>query len=296
MASFCSNCGAPASGAFCVQCGNPVQTPASATPSPAPAAPVKAGGGSAAKIILIAGGVFVAFGLVAAGGLLYVGYRAKQKIVEIGKEYGVDIGSAAKSGRSAPSESTPATPAPSPSAGSGCPILSGQEAAQILGIAVERVESRRNADGSETCEFFVNVAERLRLAKEQMAKGIGQMQSAKDDKTGVQEAERLTTGALNALQNLAGADDAGPSFTLEFMRSGAKPKWANLEKAQGGVQGTTGFGMAPVEGLGDKAYLVPAGAGVFVLKGDAMLAFAFRAFAPGRDKATALARQASGRL
>jgi hypothetical protein len=64
-------------------------------------------------------------------------------------------------------------------------------------------------------------------------------------------------------------------------------------KSVGGSLGIVSEGM---EGLGDKAYMVPGGLHTFVLKGDTMFALSFAKFAPNREKATALCTQVLGRL
>ena len=99
MANFCTKCGAAVSGPFCGACGAPVQeSPAqtqSATPAAAPvsqvaAAPTPVRKGSGVKIVLIVLGVFMLFGAMGVGGVVYIGYRAKQKIAQMEKDYGVD--------------------------------------------------------------------------------------------------------------------------------------------------------------------------------------------------------------
>src|SRR5579863_4573721 len=153
MASFCRNCGGPVEGRFCSKCGTAIV----AGPPAAPAAP--AGGGSAAKIIIIVVAVCVGLGALAVGSLVYVGYRAKQKIAEIKREY---------SGSPTPGLRVQVRPP----AGSGCPLLSGEEAAQILGVAIERVESGPWESGGTECKYWVSSAERQRLTKEQIVKGL----------------------------------------------------------------------------------------------------------------------------
>jgi hypothetical protein len=53
-------------------------------------------------------------------------------------------------------------------------MLEGQEASRILGVAIERVESMPSgAHGAEECMYWVTAAERQRLAKSEIARGIG---------------------------------------------------------------------------------------------------------------------------
>jgi hypothetical protein len=233
------------------------------------------------KIIVAILGVIVLFGVLSVAGIVYVGYRAKQKIAEIKQEYGV--GEATPAAGQAPARMTPA--------GSGCPLLSGQEASRLLGIAIERVESKSQPDSSEVCEYYISMAERRRIAGQQVTTGVGTLgHSNVDDKQGAKEAERIVTGAVNALANYAAMQDQdkGPSFTVEIQRTGGKEKWTGIEAANSMMQ--------TVEGLGEKNYVLLGGMGVFVLKGDATLALTFRTFAPGPEKAVAVARQIAGRM
>ena len=74
-------------------------------------------------------------------------------------------------------------------------------------------------------------------------------------------------------------------------------KNGRLDQMQAGAKVVSGsqIGMTPIEGLGDKAYVLPAGVGVMVLKGDAFFGMTFFAW-PGHDKAVALARQVAEHL
>ena len=312
MASFCSNCGVPAAGAFCVQCGNPIQArnPVAQRPALAPAPAAKAGGGSALKIILIVVGGLFLVGVLAAGSLLYFGYRAKQKITQLANEYGLDAGSGAKSGSNAAVFRVPSTPP----AGSGCPLLPWQEASQSLAVAFERVESKRNADGTETCDFFVGSEERQRLAKAQMAAGFRRTQNP-DEKQAAKGVESVAEGWISLAQNSgvleraigSGFHDSGaknpgkganpdPFLHLELRRVGGQSGWSALETGQAGVKSALGgVGMQPLEGVGDKAYILPGGLGIFVLKGDAFFALTFTHL-PGADKASAVTRQVVAHL
>src|SRR5271169_1862673 len=145
MAAFCTSCGGPVAGRFCSKCGAPAQAVASP-----PGPPAASGSGSATKVIIIVVAVFLGLGALAAASLVYVGYRAKQKLAELTREYSV-------------------SPPPGvrvqmrPAAGSGCRLLSGEEAAQILGVSIERVESGPWEAGGTECKYWVSIAERQRL-------------------------------------------------------------------------------------------------------------------------------------
>ena len=142
MASFCSSCGAPVTGRFCTACGATIQEAAAQAQNAVPTAnPIQpgvpgtaaaAGTSSGVKILMIVLGGLMLLGALGIGGIVYVGYRAKQKLTEIKQDYGIE---------NAGSRASTRMRTFAPSAGSGCRLLQGQEAAGILGVAVDRVES-----------------------------------------------------------------------------------------------------------------------------------------------------------
>jgi len=97
MPSFCRNCGAPLTGAFCTKCGQPAaagqpaqavqptQAPsATASPQPPPAvqpAAVAAKKSSGlGKVLLIAAGVLLALFVIGAAGVWYSVHWVKNKV------------------------------------------------------------------------------------------------------------------------------------------------------------------------------------------------------------------------
>jgi hypothetical protein len=299
MASFCGNCGAPAAGRFCAKCGQPLAA-GGAAPSPGPvqAAPVTAGGGSALKIILIIVCGLFFLGAIGIGGMAYLVYRGKQKFTQLANEYGVDGGAAAKSGTSAPAAFRLQATAP---AGSDCPFLPWQEASRTLGIAIERTEHTPNgADGSEECKYWVSPAERQRLMKAEIASGISAV-GKKDEKTDIDGFEKVVGGALGALIEAHGDNkNEDPAMQLQVWRSQGRAMWDKMEEAKTNAKGV-GFdvgalGVQPVEGVGDKATMLPAGHSIMTLKGDSFFLLGFGQFVPGREKTAALAKQVVGRL
>lgn len=140
MASFCSNCGAAlAQGTpFCQQCGARVglaASPGPPPPQPAPAPLAPAAKSPLAKILLIVLGVFLLLGAIGVAGAIYVGYKVKNKVERVAKEYGVD-------------SSTPAGPAARRA--DPCSFVSKEEAGDIMGLTVERAEST----GDQTCTYY----------------------------------------------------------------------------------------------------------------------------------------------
>ena len=297
MASFCSNCGAPVSGQFCTGCGAAIMGgPSQAQNATSPAAPVfqpvaapaAVGKSSGAKILFIVLGVVMLFGAIGVGGIVYVGYRAKQKLAELKKDYGVD-------GDTSSRASSASTRTFAPSKGSGCSLLEGQEAAKILGVAVDRADSEASASGT-LCKYWVTAAERRRLMSEEVASGLAGVGNA-DTKSGEQDLEKLIGGAAGVMIEANGDNKNGDyAFSLQVWRQDGKEQWEKIETVQTRAKDIAPVAMQPVEGIGDRATVVAAGHSIMVLKGDTFFLLGFQQFAPGRDKTAALARVVAGRL
>ena len=296
MANFCSKCGTQAGGRFCPACGAamgadpaPPSLPVATMPAPS------AGTSNSTKVIAIVLGILVLFGAIGIGGLVYVGYRAKQKIAELKRDYGV-TGDTADSSSSTPRVFAPST-------GSGCPMLEGKEAAGILGVAVDRVESAPDGpDGSEVCRYWVSADERKRLAREEIVAGINAVGKG-DDKNAKAGIEKLIGGALGAAIDASGDNNNGDfAFSVEVWRKDGKSQWEKLETARSQVKSATNIdfgdltGTEQVQGIGDRAMVLPAGHSIMVLKGDTFFLLGFQQFVPGREKTIALGRVVAGRL
>jgi hypothetical protein len=250
------------------------------------------------KVIFVLLGIVVFFGLAIVGSIVYVGYRAKQKIAQLKKEYGIEnttTGSAGSSERVFP-----------PSKGSGCKMLEGQEAAKILGAAVDRAETEPNApDGSMECRYWVTAEERQRLMGQEIAAGLSHMGDP-NTKSGQANLETLLGGAAGVLSQANGdtsnnAKNGDYAFSLQVWQKNGKQQWAKLEEAQARAKNAlgpaaAGVAMQPVDGIGDRAIELPAGDSIMVLKGDSFFLLQFQQFAPGQDKTAALGRIVAGRI
>ncbi len=303
MANFCTKCGTPVSGQFCTACGAAIEggpaqiqnvTPPAAPVSQPVTAPPAVHKSSGAKILFIVLGVLFLFGAAGVGGIVYVGYRAKQKIAEMKKDYGLD------GDTSGPTSSAGMRTFP-PSKGSGCSLLEGQEAATILGVAVERAESETNSDEGALCKYWVSATERRRLIGQEIASSVSGMGKA-DTKSGQQDMEKLIGGAAGALIEANGENkDSDFAFSLQVWRKNGKDQWEKMESLQSRTKDAAGadfasVAMQPVEGVGDRATVLAAGHSIMVLKGDTFFLLGFQQFVPGRDKTVALARVVAGRI
>ena len=299
MASYCRFCGTPISGAFCGQCGKavaegaPAQPASQPSPQPPAAVPAKPAGGSAAKVLLFVAGGILLLGAVGIAGVVYVGYRAKQKITQLKSEYLP----------TRDSESGRPLAAMKPPAGDRCPILSWQEASEVLGIEWERVSYSPGADNGGACDFTTTPAERQHFGERQLAGGLSAMSDANNKQDEQKEVQRMFAGLVNTLANAqvpAGDKDANDGIHIQFVRKQGAQAWTKFDQLQAGakvVSSVSGsqIGMTPIEGLGDKAYVLPAGVGVMVLKGDAFFGMTFFAW-PGQDKAVTLAKRVAEHL
>ena len=322
MANFCTKCGAAVSGPFCGACGAPVREspaqgqnvalpaapvvqPAAAPVSQAAAAPASVRTSSGVKIVLIVLGVFVLFGAMGVAGIVYVGYRAKQKIAQMERDYGADSSASSDTSSSGGSSSSDTSAGSMrtfpPSKGSGCRLLEGQEAAKILGVAVERVETETSDSDGDLCKYWVSAAERRRLIGGEMASSVAGMGKT-DPKD---EVEKLLGGSAGALVEATGENKDGDyAFSLQVWRKNGKEQWAKMETVQTRTRNAAGIvgadaadvAMQPVEGVGDRATVLAAGHSIMVLKGDAFFLLGFQQFVPGRDKTVALARVVAGRM
>ena len=303
MANFCTKCGTPVSGQFCTACGGAIEgspaqiqnvTPPAAPVSQPAAAPPAAHNSSGVKILFIVLGVLFLFGAIGVGGIVYVGYRAKQKIAEMKKDYGLD-------GDTSSRTSSGGTRTFPPSKGNGCSLLEGQEAAAILGAAVDRAESETNTEEGALCKYWMSATERRRLIGEEISSSVSGMGKG-DTKSAQQDVEKLIGGAAGALIEANGDNkDSDFAFSLEVWRKGGKEQWEKTESLQTRTKDAAGADFAgvalqPVEGVGDRATVLAAGHSIMVLKGDSFFLLGFQQFVPGRDKTVALARVVAGRL
>ena len=168
---------------------------------------------------------------------------------------------------------------------------------------MDRVEFAEDGpDGSEWCRYWISAEERKRLERAEIVSGLNAVGKG-DDKNATAGAEKLIGGALGALIDANGDNkDADFAFSIQLWRNSGKSQWEKLESAKSNVKGITGVdfgdltGTQQVEGVGDRAMVLPAGHSIMVLKGDTFFLLGFQQFVPGREKTTALARTVAGRL
>lgn len=303
MASFCTNCGSPISGRFCTSCAAPIQegppsnlhtVPPRQPAAPGPPLSPSVSTNSGAKLLLVAlGGVLLLGGLGSAT-ILYAGYRAKQKFTQLKAEY-------QGSGESARDTTSSMRKFP-PSQGNGCRMLEGQEAAEILGIAVERAEFDPNGPGgTQICRYWVGARERKRLVSGELASSLAGLGKA-DSKNSAPIIENLIGGAGGTLNEVNGYNkDSEYAFSLQVWQKNGKEQWDKMALAQARTKDAmgadiAGIAMQSAPGIGDHAIELPAGHSIMVLKGDTFFLLGFQQFVPGNEKTAALARIVAGRV
>ena len=173
---FCTNCGAPVTGAFCGGCGRPAgQAPASQSPpAPGPSAappPAAAKGSALGKFLLIGFGCSALLAVLASAGMYYAINRLRTKALQRVSEYtGVTVGNAVKT------TATCKNP---------CGLLPKEEVEQVLGIQIEKT-AEVTETGEPGCAFFTAPEAFQQLAKDSLATVPAQVQAgaAKETKSG----------------------------------------------------------------------------------------------------------------
>ncbi len=294
MSAFCQNCGSPlGASAFCGKCG------ARATQPPAPPS------GSAApflKVALIIVAVLFVLGAIAAGGIYYAGHRLVRSVERAtGQEPGTMVDSLRTAAASAAkSEHVHLQKR------DGCLLLSKEEAAEILGVAIEKIDgasTQRTSD--EHCEYFVRPETPEEIAA-RVKQGMETIQARQADSSTKSDASGNTAEQVrkNGLENLiksmgrAGASSSPDmpyfSFTVDREDGAIQFGAVKVVNAIGGSDAIKA--TEALNGLGDKAVLGPLDAQLCVLKGSTSLLLDLSQVPDGREKGIALAKAILARL
>lgn len=293
MAGFCRNCGSPLGDgqAFCVKCGTrvgeaagqapapavPTQTPVAAgasqpspgTPAAPPqavapevaaggAAPAAAKGSPLATILLIVVLVLVFFGAVGIAGVLYVGYRVRQKAHELGL--------------SLPSAEERRQHVSTLGGIDACALLSKDEVSRAIGMEVVRAEADHG--GSPGCAYSVQgdagdltTKHAIRMSQE-LSKGNQQAMTKSQQDT-------IENIGKTLFHGMATAKDSGlnehPGETPVFsfvINDDAVQFQMKVDRATFSRIGPVG--AADIPDLGDEAFDA-AGAMLLVRKGDKLV-------------------------
>src|SRR5262249_13053734 len=294
MAAFCTSCGSPLGEGqtFCTKCGARVGAPQAASAAPPAAAPVQpaptyspaaapapAAGGSSSfvKVLLIVVGVLFLFGAIGIAGVVYGGYRAKQKRRERGlsSEHMHHRRSDAFGGSV-----------------DGCKYLSKEEVSAAIGMTVVRAES---ASGSVVnCVYSVmgDVGELTMKHAIQLNKAAAKEMS-KQDQEKVQEFGKTILGGAAG----PGATNSQHPGEVIVMGLGVDENAAQFQmKLNRGMLGGLGpMSVQNVPDLGDEAFAA-AGSMLFVRKGESLLRMTYTQCPCGTEEMIPLARKIAGAL
>lgn len=271
--SFCVKCGSPlaAGSRFCTNCGTPAATPA---PPPAAAsgpAPGAGKGSGIGKILLIAGGVVVLLGVLAAAGLFYAARAVKQRVESIA------------------GGGVTAAGAPSRRAADPCALLPLAEAASITGFQLERTEVQ-----GDDCLYFGSAGRAAEQGRAQAEEAMKRLRA--DDGKGGEEAARVMEDLVKGMAASGGGSGSGYllKITVKYGEE-AQQEESAVRLALGLMGAPQGARGSSVEGVGDRAWLLPMAVGLHMAKGDAYVMIEGPA-APSRDTLIAVARAIAARL
>ena len=245
------------------------------------------------QVLIILAVVFVVMGIIATAGLLYVGYRVKNRIER-----------EAASLRHDTSRSTPVTVAAATGATGrhvdACSLLSKEEASQILGVAVERTQSKESG-GQSTCQYFA----KARSQEEKMASvanafgAIAKGGATPEPEVKANEAYKIgrQTGMDDLVKGIGGlaAPTGAPYLTVTV-------SWENGPQAMSMLKGVIGANSAGVKtteglaGIGDEALMGPVDSFLAFAKGQTEVQIDLSQIPKGRDKGVAMARTIAPRL
>jgi hypothetical protein len=241
-----------------------------------------------AKVLWIGAGILLFVGAVVVGGLVYVGLRFKGRVEQVAREL-----------------STDARPSPGPRSETrvaartidACTLLTREEAAEILEVAIERALSKAGTADS-TCEYFA----RPRSKEERGAAVAGMFRDMSERGSRPVPGEVTPANALRKsgmeglLKEIGGmADPEGPYLAVTVHWDGGRTAVSMLKLVAGvaapGVESTEGL-----EGIGDEAVLGAADSVLAFVKGRTGVQIGLARVPQGRERGIALARKIASRL
>ncbi len=267
MADQCASCGAPVVGAFCMKCGQRVQTPnapaqspptpvqsQSAAQAPSAAKPAKPKSSGWGKFLLITFCILLLLAGLAIAGVLYGVHWAKNKITA----YTGSI--------------TGSSPAQvKVEQGNSCALLSREELQQVLGVAIEK--NAEIMEGSEPgCAYYTNPEAFTQLQK------MAIEQTRKQSEEASKHPAPKTDNPLELLKDpnqlegvvktfgLSQPDKDGRVFSFTVQRDFGSGNWSATRATM-----TTIPGFEDVPDVGDHAMIGSFGHTFFVLKGDSLI-------------------------
>jgi hypothetical protein len=314
MPGFCSNCGSPLrdDAAFCQGCGartpaqpaaqapqQPPQYQAPAPPQPPPqyqapappqpyayapppaaaAPPAKSGG--ALKVVLIVLGVLFLVGLLAVAGIVYAGYRIKNRVEQAARSRGVDLSELTDTSRGAARNVDP------------CSLLSASEASRILEVSIDRTER-----SGTSCQYFSAAA--AEKAKETFQTSMNQLES----RSNAAEQGAAASSSPSEMMRQSGMEELAKSATG---MAGAGAPYLTLTVDERGKAAIAAMRLAvglvsPVKvtedlkGVADDAVLGPMDSLLMFVKNGTAVQLDLRLVPQGKARGIALAKEIAPRL
>ena len=277
---FCSNCGSvvKAGTAFCANCGSAVK--GAGTPM-APSAPAPASKKTSPILKFVVAGLAVLFlvTVLVVAGIVYAGYRVKQKAEQMAKSSGIDLSSLASD-------------RPSGRAYNACALLTKEEASAALGVEIARAEG----SGSK-CEYYTRPVaeeqrgERFRKALEAMKQRPG----AEEAEAGSEMEQMRRSGVEDVAKAFAsGANDGSIPYVTITVDENGKTTMAAMKLAMGAIGGSET--VEKLEGIGDEAILGPMSSMLVFIKSGASVEIDLRQVSDGRDRGIAMAKRIAARM
>jgi hypothetical protein len=240
------------------------------------------------KVLLIGAVLALLAGGVAVGGLVYLGFQVKGRVERVAREL------------SAEPRSRDSRP-PAEVAGrriDACALLTPEEAAEILGVAIERTQSKQGAVDS-TCEYFARPRSKQErgtavatIFKDMSERGDRPSPPGRNTPVDALRQSGME-GLLKEISGLASPD--GPYLAVTVNWDGGRTAISMLKLVSGvsapGLETTEGL-----EGIGDEAVMGAADSVLAFVKGRTGVQIGLSLVPQGRDRGIAIARKIASRL
>jgi len=239
------------------------------------------------KLLIIGGILMLVMGAIGTVGLVYVGYRVKNRLERVAAEARPE-----PTRRVVRAEAAPQRP-------DVCSLLTRDEASQILEVPIERTRSGNGAEEG-TCQYFAkprtqrDQAASIADALKAMSSRQGPEPSANPNEAYALPRQAGTEEIMKRIGGLAVGRDA-PYVTVTVNWDGGRSSIAMLK----GIATGEAPGVKTTEdlvGIGDEAIMGPVDSMLAFVKGPTAVQLDLRLVPHGRDKGVAMARKIAGRL
>jgi len=285
MPRFCVHCGAPQTegASFCQSCGKPLQPQTAPVPTASPA-PAKPGSSSLLKFVLIAFAVIALLGMISVAGVIYAGYRLKNKVEQSAKDHGINLHDLASSPNNTGRHLDP------------CALLTKEEAEQVLKTPIVRADR-----AGEVCSYYTKPlsAEERQANVQKAFEELQKKAPAADSRPAESTSEQVRESGIGDLaRQIAGAanDGSAPLFTVTYTENG-KQQIAAMKIAIGAVGGKLASeSLEELRGIGDEAILGPMDSMLVIEKNGAGVSIDMRQLPKAKQLAIAMARRIVPRM